>query len=586
MKFWLIGLMLSGTLLAQEKEASKAAAYFEAKDYAKAIDLYEVLLKQPLTPWQKSVLQYNRGNVLFAEGNFLGAIAEWRAIPINKDSFPLLTRRIYTNLAAAKLKQARQLTFDQTNAFERGNFYLQEALTYARMAKAEECRLQKVEGASTCIPEKDLTLLYAAIKSQYAKGAVLWQRFEEVYATPSQRLFLLLGSISLLLQRLHFLSSQKQDTASYRSLFADEGRRWLPIWQSTEKEIPKLRDKSSELQSLFSEAKSHYEESLSDLEKQAYSDSLEQLNQAFNQLMALANKIGLNEPIAQGTRRLLSSYQLAFIEEPLQELAIAELLTEQQSLLDTLRASLDAEQIKAFDEANKDLSLSLDALKRSLSFTGRFYFTEARYRLTKILRPAKRGSELTPLEILANALDEQHQAIVLNRLAERMEGSEQPDETMIEHIAKAQKAAVNSATPFLEAVYLQQVSDFRQPGSLEERCQAHPWDEVLPLFEQGYRAASDAAGGTHPSLQLQEEAMHNWNKALGLLKKPKSAFKGTCQKSGGGGGASPEKGSEKTAPEEKPAVPMNQVLHNIQQMDEEDRKPQKAPLPPKGEKPW
>lgn len=581
--FLTIPFLLSGLLFGQEKEAGKASAYYEAREYAKALDLYDVLLKQNLTPWQKSVLQYNKGSVLFEEGNLSGAIAQWKAIPFSQDPFPLLTRRLYTNLAVARLQQATQLTLDQTASFERANFLLQEALAYVRKAMAEECRLQKVEGASTCVPEQDLTSLYAAVKSLYAKGAREWQRFEQVYATPSQRLYLLLGSITLLQQRLHFLSGQTKETDAYRSLFADEGRRWLPIWHSTEKEIPKLKEENSKL---FSKAKSNYEDSLTDLEKQAYSESLDKLDRAFNQLMALASQIGLNEPIATATRHLLSSYQLALIEEPLQELAIAELLAEQQALLEPLRSSLDADQLKAFELANKDLSLSQEALKHSLVLTGRFYFTEARYRLTKILRPAKRGSEINPLEILANALDEQHQAIVLNRLAERMEGSEKRDETMMERIVIAQKAVVDAASPFLEAVYHQQVRDFRQPGSLEERCQAHPWDAVLPLYELGFRSASNAAENTRSSLHMQEEAMHHWNKALALLKKPKSAFKGSCQKSGGGGGASPEKGSEKTAPEEKPAVPMNEVMHHIQQMEEEDRKPQTAPSPPKGEKPW
>lgn len=588
-KFWLLGLtLLSGQLIAQELEAEKAAAYFEAKDYIKSMDLYEVLLKQNVTPWQKSVLQYNRGCVLFAEGNFSAAVAEWRAIPLSKDSFPLLSRRIHTNLAVARLQQANHLILDQTSAFEKGHFYLQEALVYVRMAMDDECRLQKLEGASICLPEKDLTLLLAAIKSQYAKGAKRWGHYEQFYASPSQRLFLLLGSISLLQQRLRFLSGQTENTYSYRTIFAEEGRLWLPVWESTGKEIPKLNKQGSKL---FSKAKAHYEESLSDMERKAYPESLAKLDEALNNLMELANQIGLNKPIATTIRHLLSSYQLAFIEEPMQELAIAELLAQQQAVLEPLRPSLDADQLKILDLTNKDLALSQDALKRGFPLTGRFYFAEARYRLTKILRPVKRGSEPTPLQILANAMDDQHQAVILKRLAERMEGSEHRDEAIMERIAQAQKSAVEEAATFLEAVYIQQVNEFRQPGSLEERCQAHPWDEALPLYEKGFRAANHAYASKGIPLYLQEEALHNWNQALSVLKKPKSAFKGTCQKTGGGGGASTEKDAEKTAPKqnlknENPSVPMNQVMRNIQKMEEEDRQQQKAPAPPKGEKPW
>ncbi|MCE5316832.1 MAG: hypothetical protein LLG04_05655 [Parachlamydia sp.] len=641
--FFGIALILSGKLIADEKEAGKAAEYFEAREYVKALDLYEVLLKQTLTPWERSVLQYNRGCVLFAEGNLSEAVVQWRAIPVSQDSFPLLTRRIHTNLAVAMLLQAK-LTLDQTavpaekilsersksveifltsdagnpagvveagrqkkimemdfsrvnfsagtaviqtTAFERARFFLQEALTYVRMAIEEECSLQQLEGAVTCLPEQDLNLLYTAIKSMYAKAAEQWQRFEQLYATPSQRLFLLLGSITLMQQRLHFLSGQPEETAPYRTLFVDEGKRWLPIWQSTEKEIHILKSQGSKLQALFSEAQRNYEDGLNDLKKEDYPESQKKLDKAFNQLMDLANQLGIKEPFATAVRRLLSSYQLALIEEPLQELTIAELLEEQKRLLEPFRSSMDSDQLSAFDLATKDLNLSLEALEKSMPLTGRFYFTEARYRLTKILRQAKRGSKLTPLEILANALDEQHQAVVLNRLAIRMEKSEKRDETMLERILKAQKAAAKAASPFLETVYLQQVSDFRQPGSLEESCQAQPWDEVLPLYERGNRAASEAAESSRPSLALQEETMHSWNSAMALLKKPKTAFKGTCKSGGGAGKPQDEgEGSAKKAPEEKPAVPMNRVLHNIQQMEDEDRKPQTAPSAPKGEKPW
>lgn len=570
-------LGLAGGLFAQEEEAKKAATYFEAREYAKAMDLYEVLLKQPLTPWQKSVAQYNAGCVLFAEGKLTAAIAHWRTIPLNQDSFPLLSRRIHTNIAVARLLQARQIVFDQTDSFERGLFYLQESLAYTRKAIQEECALQKLEGAVNCRPAKDLVELYLAIKTFVAIGSEQWRRFEQEHSTPSQRLFLLLGSISLLQQRLNFLEGRKENVTPYLNFFNEEGKSWLPLWESTEKEVEKLEPA---LRESFSKARHNYETSLADLRKRAYPESMENLNQAFNQLTALANQIGIKEPIATAIRRLLGSYQLALIEEPLQELTIAELLEEQKRLMEPV----DSKEKPLVDLSTQDLALSLKALKQSHFLSGRFYFEEARYQLTKILRPVKRGSKPTPLELLINAQDEQHQAIVLNRLVERMEGGEKNNATLMEQTVKAQQAAVSAATPFLDTVYAQQVHDFQQPGSLIERCQAHPWDEVLPLYEKGYRSSIQAAIAP-PSLIEQEQAMHSWNKALILLKKPKEAFKGTCQGSAG----QPKEGEgapEKKSAEEKPAEPMKQVLQNIQKMEQEDRKPQPAPVAPKGERPW
>ncbi|MBO0237351.1 hypothetical protein, partial [Vibrio parahaemolyticus] len=68
----------------------------------------------------------------------------------------------------------------------------------------------------------------------------------------------------------------------------------------------------------------------------------------------------------------------------------------------------------------------------------------------------------------------------------------------------------------------------------------------------------------------------------------KKAFKRTCY-----GKDSSSKSEEKKTPaqpKQQPqgsSIPMNQVLRNIQQMEQEDRVPIKAePLVPKGERPW
>lgn len=535
-------------------------------------------------------MQYNRGCVLLAEGNPSAAIAQWGAIPIHPDSFPLLTRRIHTNLAVARLQQAESaLQHLSQSDFERGRFQLEEALIDVRAAMKEECALQKIEGAQSCVPARDLEVLDAKIKNLFAKGAVQWLQFEQEEATPSQRLFLLLGSLSLLQQRFTFLSNQSQPVASYLDLFASEGKSWVPLWESSQKAIDTLKDAA--VSASFSKARQEYEDSLVDLEHAAYSSGKEKLEQAFNLLTSLANQLGLNEPIATAIRQLLGSYQLALIEEPLQEWTLEQLMDEQKRLIEPLQ--LNPDEKSSIDLATGDLALSLKALEKGRSLTGRFYFEEARYQLTKILRPAKRGNKPTPLEVLVDASDAQHQAIVLNRLVERMEGGEKQEPEIRERTLKSQKAAVAAAAPFLEAVYIQQLHDFQQPGSLEERCQAHPWDQALPLFEKGYRQAMQAATEEpRPALLLQEQALQSWIQVIHLLQQPKAAFKGTCEGGGGqpqAGGGEPQQKPQKESPQEqKIQVPMNQVLRNIQEMDEEDRKPQTTPSVPLkgGERPW
>ena len=87
--FFLLCLFSCASLSAQEKEAQQAARYFEAKQYATALDLYESLLKKQLTPWEKSVVLYNIGCVLFAQGKLEEAVDQWFAIP---DELHVVTR--------------------------------------------------------------------------------------------------------------------------------------------------------------------------------------------------------------------------------------------------------------------------------------------------------------------------------------------------------------------------------------------------------------------------------------------------------------------------------------------------------------
>src|SRR5262245_54884016 len=120
------------SLRGQEKEARQAERYVEAQEYHKALDLYETLLKQTLTPWQHSAVEYNIGYVLLAEGQPRAAAKQWSEIPVSQDSYPLLTRRIDTNIALARLRQVQQIALDNGPAFDRATFLLQEALAFVK----------------------------------------------------------------------------------------------------------------------------------------------------------------------------------------------------------------------------------------------------------------------------------------------------------------------------------------------------------------------------------------------------------------------------------------------------------------------
>jgi hypothetical protein len=458
----LLFFLFFAAFLNADEDTTRAARYFEAKEYAKALDLYEALLKQPRTPWERSAIQYNIGAVQLSAGHPAAAIAEWSRIPLGDTPFPLLARRIHTNIAIAKLKQLEQVDLNSSLAFEKGAFLLHEARSYVERAVKEECAEQKLEGAAQCTPAADLVALQSLIDEEFTKGIIQWRSFEQAHVIPTEGM----------------------------------------------------------------------------------------------------------EPQILAAHRLLDSYKLALIDDPLQEEALISLIEEQKQIL------------KPFtEEATKILQQSLLSLQQGHPLTARFYLQKARFQLTKMARPAKRGSTVTLLDKLQMALDEQHQAIILNRLAERMANSEELDTAIIEGILVPQKAAVKSATSFKSAVYQQQIQGFKK------KCQANPWSELLPLFDEGYVSALQASiEKPRPSLELQDQALQKWSHALQILHNPssaKSSCKGSLQEQ-----QKPSESQKKEAEKEEP-VKLNEVLQNMQKMQQEDSEEKPAPKAPlKGERPW
>lgn len=140
----------------------------------------------------------------------------------------------------------------------------------------------------------------------------------------------------------------------------------------------------------------------------------------------------------------------------------------------------------------------------------------------------------------------------------------------------AQKDVLATVEKFLPAVLEQQISGYR--SSEEHRCQARPWDEVIPLFEKGRqeaKAASDLLEQERPRVALQHiaRALIAWQQALALLNKPVTDMDSPCQ-SGEKPQESKEKGEkadQKSSVSPKPGA--NDVLRVLQDLHEDDKLP-------------
>lgn len=160
---------LAFPLNASDEDLRLAQNYVQVDEYAKAINLYQNLLKENLGNYEKAVVLYDMGTTYLLQKDYTKAIDLFESIPLKGSPPPLLTRNIYTNLSLAKFNLSlRELTEDN-DQIEKKVYLLKSSEAAFLMAKKAECELQKIKGKIKCIIPKDLvqleTLIGNALKS-------------------------------------------------------------------------------------------------------------------------------------------------------------------------------------------------------------------------------------------------------------------------------------------------------------------------------------------------------------------------------------------------------------------------------------
>jgi len=246
-----------------------------------------------------------------------------------------------------------------------------------------------------------------------------------------------------------------------------------------------------------------------------------------------------------------------------------------QEGLESLKAAKAADCVLNKAEGGASCGESLDLNELQAALEGKSALYQKEYALRQMQEAALNAASVnahdllpnTPQRILEVAFDLQRQALTLNRLKTTMRSGENWQQT--------QSAAIKAADQFTPQVLRFQKAQFSDFNlDQKERCQAHPWDQVMPLFQEGYAAALDGLKG---KMTAQELALTKWRQALALFKQPKSSFGGGCEGGGGGGGGG--------AQQQK--VKEQQALRSIEEMETMDRKPQGTPaIQVQGVKPW
>lgn len=150
----------------------RAQMFFEAGNLSKAESLYNEMLKKNLEPFEKAVVMYNQGTTLLNQNELQKAVEVLDTISLSGNPPPFLTRRIKTNLALAKFRQAVILLSsgqDDQNILEKAAYLLKTSETDIKAAIKAECELQEIEGRATCSIPSDLNELSLAIHGHLEK---------------------------------------------------------------------------------------------------------------------------------------------------------------------------------------------------------------------------------------------------------------------------------------------------------------------------------------------------------------------------------------------------------------------------------
>lgn len=501
----IITLFLFSTLHA-EQDLRQAAIYYEAKEYQQAQEIYEALIQSKLDSWQKNVVNYNLGTVLLAEGKFEQAISALQQV---QDENPLLLQRAKTNQAIAQYRLSKQITDDKLRIYS-----LRDALKNLEIAENARCALQKLEGFSNqlCKPSENQTRIHTAIKKELS---LLEQHYDPSIAD-------LIYSVQVAQVHLDFLEQKQLSPdlkAQYQQLFYNQANAWAPSWNAL---IPN----------------SEYVKAIELMKSGSLLQSREILQKLEVDLKDRLQKIWASVSQKEAITRLISIYENILAQVPLQPIRVKGLLNEIKHIQDKgivkkldviakATAALDAYELQ---EAYIYLKVGLQELKRSV-----------------------RDEAKTPKVILQNAIDDQINALSVNR--HRLEIAH-PKPDLIEIIVQEQKQVLITAKPFYQAAIEAQKAQFKSEGPLSV-----PWDELIPTFDKGYEAASAAsewiAKYPEQARDKQNEALKWWQQALTQINQPEKK-------------EAPPK-PEKPQPEEK--LSMQKVKELLQEMEFDDEIP-------------
>lgn len=559
-------LFLLAALPLNADEVRSANIWLEASQYAKASGSLEGLSDSKLPLWQVQVTEYNKGVVLLHQRQWEQAIAAFSAIELNENSSPTLAAGVETNLGIAYLERARALEALPVPPYPIILALQEEAITAFHRAG-----LGPMSNADASFLG-DLAFTEQAISFGKSSNALLKD------SSLREGLPLLLFSLNNAATRIRFLDRDWMDQKFkelYLQIFKNEQKRWELLWETQQRNWEETT--LDEGKQLFGAARASYIDSEKAMQNGAWKEALAHLEEA-SSLMTRAMRLLFGE--SQGEellQRLLGLYHRLLNQDLLTEGALSSLKKEQEQL----NAVVKSEEIS---QSLKEMEASLSAVRLGDKLRARFFLEAAQ---EWIRRSWAKSQRATPEHIIEETIAKEAFVARLLRLRLEMKNEEFPSE---EYWKRAQDRVLEAAARLLPIVLEQQTKIYRSKEA--HRCQARPWDEVLPLFEKGREEAGVASikikdNELRVGLEHAARAILHWQQALAVLRKPVTDKGSPCQSQG-----KPKDSKESTSAEEQQKTPqpqsgVNDILRTLQEINEEDQLPKTdRGIKKSGLRPW
>lgn len=513
--FWTLLFLFHLYSLGSEETSSlsqQAEALWEARDYASASKIYEELLSSSPLDWQQARLSYNLGTIQLSRHQPLEALAFFQKITPLKLSLPSFGRNLFINEGIAYLQYAETLASAGAPLDQQAPF-IEQSLRAFEQAQILDCQVQNAEQNKNP-PFSCETSLFL---DQWIKAARL--KLDAVYQQKSQNWIeqadasslaaFLIQQLQQWMNRFSTFQIEKRpspDQASWLAYFQEQAESLVPLWKALQQKDFSLDQKTAVDKSLTS-----FLSAMQKLKQPHFADALKDWEEAIEGLKLVAF-----QDLAD-MRHAILNYQILLLQNSPSISSLKNLLAEFESLKEGNAESASIKEIK------HSLRLSLKAQQNHQPLPARFFLL-AGFSPTLSLLPAEKKS---PASLLQQGIDQANRALQLFFLFEMLPKEASQSFPVNQILGEQQQEILTNTAPFIPTVLKEQEKLFQQGGENNSNCQQIPWNQAIPLYDQGYRALQRSLKVLEsPSfdspliIALTDQAIKDWQQALKLILHP------------------------------------------------------------------